>query len=437
MSSESAGFFHPSRPGFRFTVLFFVGLLPLGSYFAYDTIGAMAPTLIQAWSTNRESIGWLYTVYSLAAIPSLLVGGLLIDRIGTRRSSLIFSALVVVGAAVVAASDSIGMAAFGRAIFGAGSETLIVVQSAILARWFRDRELALSFGITLSLARLGTLFSFNTVSLIAVRSGWKLAFWIAAGLCVASLLSNVVYFFLDRRGERVLRLRDEGGGDKIVVADIVRFRPAYWYTVVLCVTFYSAIFPFTDLSTDFFHDKWGLPLSAQETGSFLQGVFSNFLHMFSTAPGTTSIIIFASMICAPFAGGLVDRFGKRTALMILGSLLLVLSHLLLGFTRIPPYGPMMILGVAFVLVPAALWPAVPLLVEKERTGTAYGTMTMLQNIGLALFPWLNGRLRDTTHTYTASMLMFASLGLVGLIFAWLLRRADRSAGSILDRGKAA
>jgi cyanate permease len=90
-----------------------------------------------------------------------------------------------------------------------------------------------------------------------------------------------------------------------------------------------------------------------------------------------------------------------------------------------------------VLVPAALWPAVPLLVEKERTGTAYGTMTMLQNIGLALFPWLNGRLRDTTHTYTASMLMFASLGLVGLIFAWLLRRADRSAGSILDRGKAA
>src|SRR5207249_4683941 len=140
---------------------------------------------------------------------------------------------------------------------------------------------------------------------------------------------------------------------------------------------------------------------------------------------------------APFAGGLVDRIAKRTILMILGSLLMIPCYLLLGFTTLPPYLPMMVLGAAFVLVPAALWPAVPLLVEKERTGTAFGLMTMLQNIGLALFPWLNGRLRDLTHDYNASMLMFASLGGVGLLFALLLKRADLKAGSVLDRGRAA
>jgi len=437
MTREEIGFFHPSRPGFRFTVLAFVGILPIGSYFAYDTIGAMVPTLIQAWGTNREAIGWLYTVYSLAAIPSLVIGGVLIDRIGTRRSSLIFSLLVVVGAIIVATAKTMTMASVGRAIFGAGSETLIVVQSAMLARWFRDRELALSFGITLSLARLGTLFSFNTVSLIAVRHGFRYAFWAAVGLCLLSFLANLVYFVLDRRGEKFLGLQEAGAGDKIVLTDIVKFKPSYWFTVILCVTFYSAIFPFTDLSTDLFHDKWGLPLAAEATGHFLTDVFSNFLHMFSTAPGTTSIIIFASMICAPFAGGLVDRVGKRTLLMILGSLLMIPCYLLLGFTTIPPYLPMMVLGAAFVLVPAALWPAVPLIVEKDRTGTAFGLMTMLQNIGLALFPWLNGRLRDMTHDYNASMLMFASLGGIGLLFALLLKRADLRAGSVLDRGRAA
>jgi MFS family permease len=437
LGNESVSFLHPSRPGFRFTVLAFVGLLPIGSYFAYDTIGAMVPTLIQAWGTNREAIGWLYTVYSLAAIPSLIVGGLLIDRIGTRRSSLIFSLMVVIGAVIVATAKSIAVASIGRAIFGAGSETLIVVQSAMLARWFRDRELALSFGITLSLARLGTLFSFNTVSLIAVRHGYKYAFWAAVGLCVLSFLANIVYFVLDRRGERYLGLQEAGAGDKIVLADVVKFQPSYWFTVILCVTFYSAIFPFTDLSTDLFHDKWGLPLAAEATGHFLTDVFSNFLHMFSTAAGTTSIIILASMICAPFAGGLVDRIGKRSSLMILGSLLMIPCYLFLGFTRIPPYLPMMALGAAFVLVPAALWPAVPLIVDKERTGTAFGVMTMLQNIGLALFPWLNGRLRDATHDYTASMLMFAALGVTGLFFALMLKRSDLKAGSILDRGKAA
>ena len=235
----------------------------------------------------------------------------------------------------------------------------------------------------------------------------------------------------------MLGLPEPAAGDKIVLADVKRFGASYWYVVLLCVTFYSAIFPFTALSTDLFHEKWGLPLTV-DTGQsgFLYAAVKDFLHMFSTAPGTSSIIIFASMCFAPFAGRLVDRIGKRATLMTGGAFLMIPCYLILAFTMIPPRWPMILLGAAFVLVPAAMWPAVPLIVDEKRVGTAFGLMTTIQNLGLALFPWLNGRLRVVTHSYTASMVMFAALGAAGLVFAFLLKRADRRAGGTLERGQA-
>jgi len=205
---------------------------------------------------------------------------------------------------------------------------------------------------------------------------------------------------------------------------------------MLCVTFYSAIFPFTALSTDFFADKWNIARVSDVSGGFLNQIFSNFLHLFSTAGGVTSIIIFASMILAPFAGRLVDKVGKRATMMIVGSLIMIPSHLIMGVTKIYPAYPMIILGAAFVLVPAAMWPSIPLIVRKERVGTAFGLMTAIQNIGLALFPLLNGMLRDITQTYTSSMIMFSSLGFFGLIFAILLKRADAREGGGLERARA-
>ena len=146
----------------------------------------------------------------------------------------------------------------------------------------------------------------------------------------------------------------------------------------------------------------------------------------------TSIIIFASMILAPFAGQYVDKVGKRGTLMIIGSLILIPCFLIMGFTDIYPAYPMLLLGAAFVLVPAAMWPSIPLIVPKKSVGAAFGLMTFIQNIGLALFPFLNGLLRDVTQTYSASMLMFAGLGVFGLIFAILLKRADSKEGHVLE-----
>ena len=119
--------------------------------------------------------------------------------------------------------------------------------------------------------------------------------------------------------------------------------------------------------------------------------------------------------------------------MILGSAMLVVSHLALGLTHIDPRIPMVVLGAAFVLVPAAMWPSIPLLVSKDKVGTAFGLTTMIQNIGLALFPYLNGLLAHGTNSYTSSQVMFATLGVAGLAFAFLLKRADTAKGHILER----
>jgi MFS family permease len=430
---ESAGAFHPSGRPYRFAILTFVALLTFGSYFAYDIIGAVAPSLVEQLGAGRSTVGTLYTMYSVAAILSVLIGGILIDRLGTRLASMLFSILVLAGSVIVAYANSIPLLFLGRFVFGAGSEPLIVAQMAMVSRWFKGKELALAFGVTLTVSRLGTLFSFNTGELIAKRYGSVHYSLVAAvGFCVLSLLANVVYVLMDRRGERTLGLKSGHSGDKIVMKDIKSFGASFWYVTLLCVTFYSAIFPFTALSTDFFVDKWGVARVAESGGGFFRQVFGNFLHMTKTAGGISSIVIFASMICAPFAGHLVDRVGRRATLMIFGSLVLIPSHLIMGVTRINPVYPMILLGAAFVLIPAAMWPSIPLIVRKETEGTAFGLMTMIQNIGLALFPALNGALRDATRSYTASQIMFSALGLFGLVFAILLKRSDRARGSVLE-----
>src|SRR5271166_4344368 len=140
------------------------------------------------------------------------------------------------------------------------SESLIAVQSAIISRWFKGKEMALAFGIALTISRVGTLFSFNTEELISHYFGsYRTALWAAAGFCLFSLLCNLVYIALDHHGEKVLELPKPDAGDKIAFSDIKKFTSSFWFIVLLCVTFYSAIFPFTALATDMFHDKWGIP----------------------------------------------------------------------------------------------------------------------------------------------------------------------------------
>ncbi|NUQ81225.1 MAG: MFS transporter [Bacteroidetes bacterium] len=432
--TSTTGFLNPAGNSYRFIGLIFISAITFGSYFAYDIIGAIAPRLIEEMGADRSTVGFFYTAYSISAIIAVLISGFVIDYLGTRKASLIFSAIVVLGSVIIALSDSVTGLIAGRLVFGAGAEPLVVVQSAMLARWFKGKELALSFGVALTISRLGTMFSFNTGELIASEFGGAyFALFAAALFCVMSLVSNLIYMFMDARAEKVLNLKEEGAGDKIVISEVKHFGSSFWYIAILCVLFYSAVFPFTALSTDFFVDKYGYPRVADTDGSFISQVFSSFFHMFSTAGGMSSLIIFASMVFAPFAGTILDRVGKRASIMIVGSLLMIPAYLLLALTDMNPVFPMVLLGGAFVLVPAAMWPSIALIVKRDYTGTAFGITTFIQNIGLALFPFLNGYLRDSTHSYTASMLMFASLGVLGLVFSILLLKADKANGSVLEK----
>ncbi|MGQ9617593.1 MAG: MFS transporter [Candidatus Aminicenantia bacterium] len=433
---EKAGFLDPEKAVFRFLILIFVAFLAYGSYFAYDSLGAIAPLLIEAFGIGREQIGFAYSAYSIAAIFSVFLGGILVDRIGTRKASLIFSTLIVAGAFVVAISQNIYILYIGRVIFGIGSESLVVCQSAILARWFRGKELALAFGISLTLSRLGTILSFNIEAGIAEKFGsFRSALWVALLLCILSLFSNLIYFFMDRYGSKFLNLR-EAGTEKIRLKKIGELPKSYWLIVMLCLTFYSAIFPFTSLSTDFFNTKWGIPLTIPpEDSGFINGFINFFRGIFKTAGGITSIIMIASAILAPVFGRMVDKIGRRVSILLLGSALMIPTYLIMGFTYIYPAFPMILLGISFSLVPSALWPSVPLIVKEEKVGTAFGLMTMIQNIGLFLFPYLNGKLRDITMGYRASMIMFTILGISGFIFAIFLKIYDSKTGNILERMK--
>jgi MFS family permease len=174
------------------------------------------------------------------------------------------------------------------------------------------------------------------------------------------------------------------------------------------VLFYSAVFPFTYFSTDFFVAKFGFSLAA--------------------AGRTTGILVVAAMIFTPLFGWFIDRWGRRASLMVFGSLLFAPTYFVLGATVIPPWLPMAVMGIAFSLVPAALWAAVPQIVEQRRLGTAYGLMTMIQNIGMTVAPVAAGALTDRTGGYEAAMVFFGLLGSLGLVFALLLLRRERGPG---------
>ncbi len=436
MQSQQLSTFHPSKAIYRFTTLVFISLIAFGSYFAYDTIGAISPSLVEALNVEdpRGIIGSFYSIYGIAALLSVFIGGVLVDRLGVRKSSIIFSSIVAVGVGLVAVFyDNWRIILVGRFLLGLGAEPLYVAMNVMIARWFKGKELAFAFALSLVFMRLGTIFSFTSGESIAKYFGRYQATLLAALiLCGFSLLMNFIFNLLDMRGEKVLKLKSESADEGFSFQHIKEFKASFWLVSLLCVTFYSAVFPFTALSTDFFVEKWGLTRSIAAEGGFFSQVFNDFLHLTDTAGGITAIPILTSMLLSPFVGFFVDKVGKRATLMIVGSLIFVPAHLLMGLTNINPVYPMMGLGIAFVLVPAAMWPSVPLLVKKSVTGTAFGMMTTIQLVGLTLFPILNGILRDKTESYTASMLMFASLGFLGLIFAILLKRSDLKEGGKLE-----
>jgi len=426
----------------RWGILILVGLILSVNYYFYDAFSTLKDLLTSEFKFTNTQYGLFVSFYSIPNTFLLMavLGGIMLDKVGIRRTGFLFVFFMAFGALLTAYGASKGyraggvgyemmssiipryspelkMMLLGRFFFGLGAETSIVVISKILVKWFKGKDLALAFGLKVAFGRLGTFAALQLSPVLATEDGSNLttAIWLAAILVCIGLLTFVIYILFDMKLDRqVQKVREKKEETKFEIRDIVKVltNRAYLYILLLCVTFYSAVFPFMSYAPDFFNDKFGM--SAIQSGRI------------------ASLLPLGTLFFTPFFGFLVDRKGRSATAMIFGSVTLLIVHLLFSLTNLYPYVPMVLLGIAFSLVPAAMWPSMVKMVDDKQIGTAYGMMYSVQNLGLWGFPLLAGIILDATNpgnpdvlNYTPTILMFAGLGLVGIFFAIMLKREDR------------
>jgi MFS family permease len=395
-------------------VLIAISVAMFGNYYAYDSIGPLADQLQRLLGFSDTQIGTLNAIYSFPNIVMVLVGGIIVDRIGTRLATLLFSFVCLAGTVLTAVSPSFPVMAAGRLIFGLGAESMIVAITVAIGQWFVGRQLGFAFGLNLSIARAGSYAAdmSTTWARPLYAAGWQPPLWLAAGLMSTGVVAAAAYFLMGRAAERRYALVEPDPADRVVWSDLWRFDRSYWYIVGLCVTFYSVIFPFrSTFAIKYFQHAHGLTL--QQAGAMNAHVF------------------LAAIFATPAFGFLVDRLGRRAWFMAIGTLLLFAVFPLLAYTHASLWIPTVLIGIAFSLVPAVLWPAVPYLVPPNRLGTAYGLLTMVQNIGLVIFNLLAGWLNDlhdagpqNPEGYVPMLWLFMLLSLFGFVFAAALRRRE-------------
>ena len=445
------------KAGLRWTVLFLIAFVQAANYYFYDAISPLKRDLEENFNFTNTDFGLFVSAYSIPNIFLLMCiwGGIILDRLGIRRTGFLFVILMATGAFVTAYgasgfyshggfgyaffssflpgySPELKMMLFGRFLFGLGAETSIVVVSKVIVKWFKGKELALAFGLKIGIARAGSWAAFYFSPIIAQNySPWNNAIWFAAMLMGIALLFFLIYSIQDLRLDRQINLSGViGEENKFQFNDLYKLvtNRSFIFVTLLCMTFYSAVFPFQSFSPDFFLNKYG----------FSQAMSGKIASLLSV--GTT--------IFTPLIGLFVDKKGRSASLMIFGSLLLVFIHFSFALTTISPVFLMVLLGIAFSLVPASMWPSVAKIVDEKRIGSAYGTMFAIQNLGLWAFPLLIGIVLDKTnpgitpetvssgtavYDYTYAILMLAFLGVLGLVFAILLKREDRTSGYGLEK----
>ena len=398
----------------RWLVLLFSSLVMFGNYYVYDSIAPLADILRTELGFSSTQVGTLNAIYSAPNIVMVLIGGLLVDRFGARNATLGFTAICFVGAMIPPLSGTFAWMAFGRLLFGLGAESMIVAVTAALGHWFKGKQLGLAFGLNLSIARAGSYAADISPSWAsaAYASGWRGPLLVASAFAAVSLAAAAIYWAIDRSAERNYTLGHAQKSDRFIASDLWRFDRSYWYIVGLCVTFYSVIFPFrSTFAIEYFQNAKGLSLEAAG-------------HM-------NGYVFLAAIFATPVFGFIVDRVGKRSAAMFIGSLLLLAVFPTLLYTRLDLWVSTVMIGIAFSLVPAVLWPSIPYLVEEKRLGTALGLMTLLQNVGLTGINLAAGALNDwggasAGHPdgYRPMLFLFAALSLAGLVFSALLRRRE-------------
>ena len=429
-----------NSPYARWGILILVGIILSVNYYFYDAFSSLKSLLTEEFGFSNTQYGLFVSFYAVPNTFLLMavLGGMILDKLGIRRTGFMFIFFMAFGAVLTAygASDlyrsggmgyqmmdsflpkyspELKMMLAGRFFYGLGAETSIVVVSKILVKWFKGRDLALAFGLKVGFGRLGTFLALR-ISPTLAQEGAQLtiAIWFASILVCIGLLAFIIYMLFDLKIDREIKQTEVADkAEKFAIRDILGIikNPAYVYILLLCVTFYSAVFPFVAYAPDFFYHKFGI--STLESGKI------------------TSLLPLGTMLFTPLFGFLVDRKGRSATAMIIGAATLLFVHLIFALTPLKPHFFLVLLGVAFSLVPAAMWPSMVKLVKEKEIGTAYGLMYSVQNLGLWGVPILAGMVLDRTNpgtpdvlNYTPTMLMFAGLSLAGLLFALILKREN-------------
>ncbi|MBU1241074.1 MFS transporter [Myxococcota bacterium] len=441
-------------PAVRWGILILISLITFGTYYFQDIFGGIKQVVQAELSFTNTDFGMVLSAAAFANtfLFMIVLGGMFLDKFGPRLTGVLFINLAALGALITAYgassyynhggfgyefmgsfakgySPQLKMMLLGRILFGIGLETACVIVSKLIVKWFKGYEMALAFAINMAIGRIGSASAlFLTPQIAKMGFGWNTSITTGAILALLGALSYLIYLGFDLKLENqtaaIAAAADEKPKDeeKFKFTDVFRLlaNPSFLFIALLCVTFYSAVFPFIHYAKDLLENK--------------------FLFSSTLAATLVTAIPLGTIFFTPIFGTFVDKKGKGASLMILGSVLLIVSHLSLGLTSLPPYIGLFLLGVAFSLVPAAMWPSVAKIVDEKRLGTAYALMFTIQNWGLFFIPLLIGYVLDKTNPcltpamvkaglgtwdYRFAITMLALLGFLGICFAFLLKRADK------------
>ena len=434
-----------SSPVARWTILIVVAFTMFCGYFITDVMAPLMELLKDEfkWTATEYGIfnmayGWLNVFLFM-----LIISGMILDKLGVRIAGILACSLMIIGCGLkyYAVSQSfegvilglrtqVFIASVGFAIFALGIESAGITVTKVIVRWFKGYEMALAMGIQVAVARLGTALAMSaTIPLAKSFNSLSAPILFGLGALCIGLITYLVFCVMDRKLDASAVGIEEVKEEPFRIKDIkfIIVNKGFWLIAILCVLFYSAVFPFLKYATSLMINKYGV---APEL-----------------AGNIPAILPFGTILLTPLFGGIYDKKGKGATIMIIGSLILIVVHALFALPVLNIWWfasfLMVLLGIGFSLVPSAMWPSVPKIIPENKLGTAYAMIFWTQNIGLSLVPLLIGWVLDkyctviengvSRYDYTIPMIIFTCFGILAFTTAWLLKREDKIKGYGLEK----
>jgi nitrate/nitrite transporter NarK len=448
----------------RWIMLGLVSFTMICMYYLTDAMAPLQERLQGALSWSASDYGFFTSGYGWFNVFLLMLvfSGMILDKLGVRFTGVLSIVIMLIGAlikywgisgnvegmyelsifswqVIAPSAKSAVVAGFGFAIFGVGSEMFGIAANKAVVRWFRGKEMALAIGLNTSTGRIGTaLAMFTPIPLVKLTGNLSAPVLLSIFLLLLGLLVFILFIFMDRKLDQEEANAGMPADEEFKFSDILEIAKnrAFWYITALCVLFYSAVFPFIKYATNMIVQKFEI-----------SDTFAGYIP---------ALLPFGALLLTPVFGSLFDKKGKGATIMIVGSILLVCVHLLFSIPSLNSLpvaiGLVILLGIAFSMVPAAMWPSIAKIIPESKLGTAYAMTFWVQNWGLMGVPLLIGIVLDkycitgtinkmvdgkeqiiTQYNYMIPMLIFAFFGFLAIGFALLLKAEDRKKGYGLEK----